>query len=236
MNNTKSTPEEDINPRTGNPYKTPLATRLRVLDYYKRNIDRVKKANKESYLKHKGSRLAQSLDWAKKNREKSNAIKQAWKKRNRDKYLAQQRAYARTRTDEMRENLKAWRKQNNEKFRQKTNVARRNRFKSDPKYRAECNWRVKSLSYIFNISDRKSCLLPVFGCAPSVWRAHIEKQFSEEMKWSNHGIVWHIDHIQQLWTFDLSQFDQVKKAMHYTNTRPLGARENMQQQPPRKRP
>ena len=228
--------DEEINPRTGKPFKSSWAVRQRAAKWYRDNLERAKASNRKSYAENRAARLAKAQEWAEKNRGRSNALKQAWKKSHRDTYLKQQRQYARGRTEEMRENLKRWRRENNSRFRRTTNLWRRNRLETDPKYKAECKWRAATLSFVFNSSDRKSKLTPIFGCTPSFWRAHLEKGFVEGMCWENHGKRWHIDHIQQLWTFDLTQEDQVKTAIHYSNTRPTWARENMQQQPPPKLP
>jgi hypothetical protein len=65
------------------------------------------------------------------------------------------------------------------------------------------------------------------GCSYDEARAHIESQFQHGMTWENHG-EWEIDHIRPLSSFDLTDAEQVKAAMHYSNLQPLWWRENMQ--------
>ena len=64
------------------------------------------------------------------------------------------------------------------------------------------------------------------GCTPSFLIEYIGKQFLEGMSWDNRG-EWHIDHIQPLFTFDLTDVAQFNKASHHTNLRPLWAKEHM---------
>jgi len=46
------------------------------------------------------------------------------------------------------------------------------------------------------------------------------------MNWQNHG-KWHIDHIKPLAKFNPNDYEDVKKANHYTNLQPLWAEENL---------
>lgn len=66
------------------------------------------------------------------------------------------------------------------------------------------------------------------GCSIEHARAHIERQFELGMTWENHGVLtWHIDHIRPLASFDLSKQEDVARATHYTNLRPVWASENL---------
>jgi hypothetical protein len=65
------------------------------------------------------------------------------------------------------------------------------------------------------------------GCSMAQARRHIERQFTSGMNWSNHGTVWHIDHIIPLARFNLLDPLQRRRANHYTNLQPLCAIENM---------
>lgn len=66
------------------------------------------------------------------------------------------------------------------------------------------------------------------GCSVEDLRKHLESKFLPGMTWGNHGINgWHIDHIEPLANFDLTDPEQVKIACRYTNLQPLWAKDNL---------
>ena len=65
------------------------------------------------------------------------------------------------------------------------------------------------------------------GCSLAELKAHLERQFTGGMNWSNYG-EWHIDHIRPCASFDLTQEGQQKICFHWTNLQPLWAEENLQ--------
>lgn len=70
--------------------------------------------------------------------------------------------------------------------------------------------------------------LEYLGCSWADLKVHLEKQFKPGMTWENYGVSgWHIDHIIPLCAFDLTKEEELKKACHYTNLRPLWGHENL---------
>ena len=66
-----------------------------------------------------------------------------------------------------------------------------------------------------------------YSCYDKI-RYNIESKFQSGMTWENHSIHgWHLDHKIPLAAFDLSDYEQFKKACHYTNLQPLWANENL---------
>ena len=63
------------------------------------------------------------------------------------------------------------------------------------------------------------------GCDVEIFKEHIEKQFKDGMSWDNHG-EWHIDHIIPL-KYNKPTIEQTIKRLHYTNTQPLWASDNI---------
>jgi hypothetical protein len=70
--------------------------------------------------------------------------------------------------------------------------------------------------------------LNLIGCTVDELRLHIEALFQPGMSWDNYGLSgWHIDHQVPISWFDLSIFDNQKLVFHYTNLRPLWAKDNL---------
>ena len=66
-------------------------------------------------------------------------------------------------------------------------------------------------------------------CNIDIFKQHIESQFKEGMTWENHG-EWHIDHkIPLKYKQDgiSPTLEEVAKRLHYTNTQPLWASDNI---------
>lgn len=65
------------------------------------------------------------------------------------------------------------------------------------------------------------------GCSIAELKIYLEAKFTKKMTWENHGKVWHVDHIIPLSTFDLSNREELLKAVHYTNLQPMIIRDNI---------
>ena len=69
-------------------------------------------------------------------------------------------------------------------------------------------------------------LSKMIGCTWGFFTSWIESKFTKKMKWENYGSYWHIDHIEPLAAFDVYNNEHMLRAWHYTNLRPLSAKEN----------
>ena len=88
---------------------------------------------------------------------------------------------------------------------------------------------VRSRTYQALKHNKEMCSTEYLGCTIEEFREHIELQFKEGMTWENHG-EWHIDHkIPITYKQDgiIPTLEVVAKRLHYTNTQPLWASENM---------
>lgn len=63
------------------------------------------------------------------------------------------------------------------------------------------------------------------GCSIEEYKKYLESKFETWMTWENHG-EWHIDHITPLMYKNPTQ-EQVIERLHYTNTQPLKAFDNI---------
>ena len=60
------------------------------------------------------------------------------------------------------------------------------------------------------------------GCSIKEFKAYMESKWQLGMSWDNWSkIGWNIDHIEPLCNFDLTNYEQLKAACHYTNLQPL---------------
>ena len=74
-------------------------------------------------------------------------------------------------------------------------------------------------------SDKEMSSTEYLGCNIETLKQHIEQQFTEGMSWENYG-EWHIDH-KILLKYNKPSLEEVAKRLHYTNTEPMWASENM---------
>jgi hypothetical protein len=84
--------------------------------------------------------------------------------------------------------------------------------------------------------QKKSKTQEILGCTNEELRQHLQKSFEDGMSWENYGQhrrtgqrVWNVDHIQSLAGFDLIDPQQVRRAFHYTNLRPMWGFDNLSQ-------
>jgi hypothetical protein len=85
----------------------------------------------------------------------------------------------------------------------------------------------KNISNIINGNKVSNQFQKDLGCTPQMFLMHLQLQFDEKMTWGNYG-KWHVDHINPLCSFDLTDPEQVKEATNFNNLRPLWAIENTQ--------
>lgn len=64
------------------------------------------------------------------------------------------------------------------------------------------------------------------GCSIEELRVYLQTRFCTGMSWENWG-EWHIDHIEPLSSFDLTDKEQFLKAAHYSNLQPLWKLDNL---------
>jgi hypothetical protein len=106
-------------------------------------------------------------------------------------------------------------------------VAARNRVraKTDPQFIMMKTLRNRLNGFVEN--GWRLHMKDLVGCTRKELIGHIERRFKPGMTWENHGTnVWHIDHIKPCISFDLLDPHQQRLCFHYSNLRPMWAKEN----------
>lgn len=99
-------------------------------------------------------------------------------------------------------------------------------YRSIPENKLAHNLRNRISRFIRRKAGRASTE-ELLGCSFTEFKDFLECQFGTGMTWENYGEYWHVDHIVPVAAFDLSDPDQVRRCFHFSNLRPLRARENL---------
>ena len=91
-------------------------------------------------------------------------------------------------------------------------------------YRLKINIRNRLLQAIKK-GQKGGSFIGNLGCSIEDFKNYLESKFTEGMTWNNYG-QWQIDHIQPLCSFNLTDTEQFKRAVYYTNHQPLWAIDN----------
>jgi hypothetical protein len=100
------------------------------------------------------------------------------------------------------------------------------RRRNDPNFKIALALRGRVCVAMASKTKRGSAIKDL-GCSVNDFRMYIESKFAPGMTWENYGYRgWHFDHIRPLSSFDLTDIDQFKMAVHFSNLQPLWAAEN----------
>lgn len=180
--------------------KYQITNRKKALRHYYRNREQYKKYRKMYYQKHKKEIYNKLLIWRKENPEKLKQYNKKYYQSHRKKCLQRGSSYI------------------------------KNRLKTDTLFRLLYNLRSRVNKAVKNNYKKSRTTLELLGCTIPELKQHLQKQFKKGMNWKNYGKgkkKWHIDHIKQCSIFDLSKLKEQRKCFHYTNLRPLWAKENL---------
>lgn len=102
-----------------------------------------------------------------------------------------------------------------------------NRYHNDIKRRLSTNIRSR-VNKALKGAYKPSSIVGNLGCTPNELKIHLESRFIDGMNWENYGLKgWHIDHVEPLVKFDLTDPKEFKRACHYSNLQPLWAKDNL---------
>ena len=182
----------------------------KTIEYRKSNLVKYQEYQRKSYQKNKDKIIAQSL---------------LWKKNNPDKVRNQRKRYV---------------KNNKEKIRKNENNFKKMRYRTDENFHARKYLRKKLRRLLIKRKQDLYSINDLIGISISDFRNYIESRFYNhpvtyiKMSWDNYGKWssyhegWEMDHIIPLYTFDLSNSEEQKKAFHYTNLQPLWFSHNLE--------
>jgi len=214
------------------------------------NKQRDREVRRARYLRQHESERERQRVYREQNRERIREQQRVYRAANRDAINANQRAIRAANVEAYRERERARRKSPEDKAQavEKTRrwVAankdrhlawarsyRLRRLAADPVYKATVAMRRRFYMAVRNqIYDgwniRSGAAVRLLGCTMAEFVAHIESLWLPGMTWNNWSRDgWHIDHIMPLAAFDLADECQRSKACHYTNLRPLWAKDNL---------
>jgi len=152
-----------------------------------------------------------------------------WKKnyriKNKKKIAEYNKNYQLKNRERLSKLVKEWRLKNKTFVKKYDNEYRKKRSLSDIQFKLTCRLRSR-LGNALKRNYKIGSAIKDLGCSINEFKFYLEGQFISGMSWKNYG-KWHIDHKIPLAYFDLTNREQLLKAVHYTNLQPLWAKENM---------
>lgn len=126
-----------------------------------------------------------------------------------------------------RERKRKYHRDHSEKTIKSAIKRKRKRLLTDPLFKFSHQLRAVITTSLKRAGARKkSRTEQLLGCTIAEFRAHLERQFVEDMSWENRSL-WHIDHIIPM-ASAVTQED-AERLQHYTNLRPVWAKINLQE-------
>jgi hypothetical protein len=138
--------------------------------------------------------------------------KQANKKHN--------KIYREQHKEELAKKNKEWRIKNKDLVREKDTAKVRKKLDTDPLFKLAFNLRSR-IRIAVRKNYKSGSAVKDLGCSVTFLKQYLESKFYGNMTWDNWGKVWELDHIKPLFLFDLTDQEQFKQAVRYTNLQPL---------------
>jgi hypothetical protein len=180
--------------------------KLYLKEYYQNNKDKISLNNKK-FCKQNSGHI---------------------KKRNTRYYIKNKEKYIEYYNDK-KEKYTAYYDHNKKEIKQRIALYAKKKYNTNPVYKLQCLLRSRLLSGLKSKNIRKTnSIFNLIGCSIQDCKNYIERQWLPGMSWENYNYsTWHVDHIKPVNTFDLTDPEQQKQCFHYTNLRPLWAKDNL---------
>lgn len=161
-------------------------------------------------------------------RQCENSMRKAWAKDNRAKATETARIYRQANKQQHAESVKRYNAAHPDRRRKTHRTYIAGRKLNDLNFKLACAIRSR-LGSALKDNAKAGSAVEDLGCTIQELREHLESKFQERMTWDNWTTDgWHIDHIKPLASFDLSNSEEFKQAVHFSNLQPLWAVDNIQ--------
>ena len=206
--------------------------------WHRANKERVSKIKKESYQNNKQQILQKNKKYRQENREIILEGKRNYYRNNKEVvalYLQNNRDQILQRKKEYRISHKEKIKEYDQKHKDQRNQTIKERKKQDINFKIKCNLRTRLYQAIVGIVKFGSAVRDM-GCSIEFLKEYFKPMFifipqaNEMMSWENYPRLWEIDHIIPLSAFDLTNREELLKAVHYSNLRPMWTTQNRREQ------
>jgi hypothetical protein len=169
--------------------------------------------------------LKYQKEWSENNKEKRRKTAREWARK--DRLNNPEKYKLKNKSESVRNAKKKYYAKNKAKCNAAAVRRAKERIKTDECYRLQAILRSRIHgAFRYKLSKKAKKSFELLGCTAEEAKKYLEKQFKDDMTWDNHGIVWEIDHVKPISSFDLSKEPEQKKAFHYTNMQPLYKLEN----------
>lgn len=182
-----------------------------------------KPRNRSEYFKaYRAVNADKIKEYVASNRDKRRAYHKSYRKSNLPKIHAKQKAWRESNPEHYKALIASWKEANPSYMKEYARVYQKQRGASDPLFRLAGNTRAL-IRVSLNGVTKHSRSEEILGCSMKFFKSHIEQRFLPGMSWENRGL-WHLDHIIPVSSAKTEK--QLLKLNHYTNFRPLWAKDN----------
>lgn len=175
--------------------------------WYQDNIEKVRKIHREYYAN---------------NKEKESSRHKVIYQNNKERYLEKSKEYYWNNAEKIRERHRNYNKKNQEKILQYKGEWQKIQRKINPHFRLNENMGSAIARSLKGIKSGHPWQEFVSYSLKDLM-AHLEKQFNENMNWSNYGNYWAVDHVKpkSLFSYDSHLHPNFKECWDLKNLQPL---------------
>lgn len=195
------------------------------LKYRQDNLEVINKNRSDNYYRNHEHNLIKGRERIKNERDKRKLSSKNYTELNGEKIKEYRKKYYQKNKDKIIKKSSEWCKSNKERCLKNKSKRLIERKKDDILFKLKT--KLKTDIYISLKSKKRNKRLDeMLGITIMEFKEYIENQFESWMSWENWGLLtWHIDHIIPL--SSAKDVDELYELWHYTNMRPLSAKENL---------